>query len=256
LKNIFTISTQTKKILIGIFIIVGTSFLVAYIYYKDKNRSEDPRIVQTKYMFRQFDELMKENKFSSALPLADTIESILVSVPGYMESYEPGIVFNNRGSAYLSIALYSGKDSIERIRFLDLAKKNIDSAILIYNIWMDRYSSLSKDELSEYVKPFFPENDEAFKGKNYRKILQKRVADLVLAQKETPRRLSVCYTNLGIIFRHQYKQNEAVECYIKAIKLWKDNFTARNNFNILMGKPPQDRSIIEQLFPPDKKSYN
>jgi tetratricopeptide (TPR) repeat protein len=256
LKRIFTISAQTKKILIGIFFIVGASFLVAYIYYKDKNNAEDPRIVQTKYMFRQFDELMKENKFSSALPLADTIESILVSVPGYMESYEPGIVCNNIGSAYLSMALYETKDSSERVRLLELAKKNIDSSIVIYNTWLDRYGTLSEDGLFDYVKPFFQENDDAFKDKNYKKILQKRVDDLILAQKETPRRLSVCYTNLGIILRHQYKQNEAVGCYIKAIKLWKDNFTARNNFNVLMGKPPKDRSIINQLFPPDKKNYN
>jgi tetratricopeptide (TPR) repeat protein len=256
LKNIFTISSQTKKILIGIFIIVGTSFLAAYIYYKDKNNAEDPRIVQTKYMFRQFGELMKVNEFSSALPLTDTIISVLVSVPGYMESYEPGIVYNNKGSAYLSMALYENKDSSERARLLELAKKNIDSSIVIYNSWQDKYSTQSKDELFDYIKPFFPQNDEAFKGKNYKKILQKRVDDLILAQKETPRRLSVCYTNLGIVLRHQYKQNEAVENYIKAIKLWKDNYTARNNFNVLMGKPPRDRSIINQLFPPDKKNYN
>jgi tetratricopeptide (TPR) repeat protein len=255
LKNIFAISTQTKKILIGIFIIVSASFLVAYIYYKDKNNAEDPRIVQTKFMFRQFDELMKVNEFSSALPLTDTIISVLVSVPGYMESYEPGIVYNNIGSAYLSMALYESKDSSERVRFLELANKNIDSSIVIYNTWLDKYSTLSKDELYKHIKPFFPENDEVFKGKNYKKILKKRIEDLVLAQKETPRRLSVCYTNLGIVLRHQYKQNEAVDSYIKAIKLWKDNFTARNNFNVLMGQPPRDRSIIDQLFPPDKKNF-
>jgi hypothetical protein len=91
---------------------------------------------------------------------------------------------------------------------------------------------------------------------NFSKIFHKRVDDLVLAQNETPRRLSVSFTNQGIVQRHLYKQNEAVESYIKAIKLWKDNFTARNNFNVLMGKPPKDRSIIDQLFPPDKNKFN
>lgn len=256
MKRIFNISTQTKKILVGIFIIVGTSFLVAYIYYNGKNKAEDPRIVKTKFLFREFDEMMKENKFASAIPLTDTIESILLGVPGYRESYEPGIVYNNRGSAFLSMALYSVKDTIERKRLLELAEKNIDTAVVIYTTWMGKYSFLTKDELSDYVRPFFPENDNAFRSKNYRKIIQKRVADLVLAQKETPRRLSVCYTNLGIVLRHQYKQEEAAKSYIKAIELWKDNFTARNNFNVLMGKPPEDRSIIEQLFPPDKKNFN
>jgi tetratricopeptide (TPR) repeat protein len=256
LNNIFRISNQTKKVLVGIFIIICISLLVAYIYYDGRNKAEDPRIVQTKFMFRQFDELMKENKFSSVLPLLDSIEIILDKVPGYKESYEPGIVYNNRGSAYLSIALYGGKDSTERLRFLEIAKRNIDSGIVIYNTWLDKNLALSKEELSKNIKPFFSENDVAFKGKNYRNILHKRAEDLVLAQKETPRRLSVCYTNLGIVQRHQYKQNEAVESYIKAIKLWKDNYTARNNFNVLMGKPPKDRSIINQLFPPDKNKFN
>jgi tetratricopeptide (TPR) repeat protein len=224
--------------------------LTAYIYYNGKNKAEDPRIVRTKYMFRQFDEQMKINEFSSALPLLDSIELILIKVPGYKESYEPGIVYNDRGSAYLSIALYGSRDSTEKLRLLEIAEKNIDSAIAIYNTWLGKNSSLSIEELSKNIRPFFHEKDVAFK------ILHKRTEDLVLAQKETPRRLSVCYTNLGIIQRHQYKQNEAVESYIKAIKLWKDNFTARNNFNVLMGKPPKDRSIIDQLFPPDKNKFN
>jgi tetratricopeptide (TPR) repeat protein len=256
LKNVLKISNQTKKVLVGIFIIICISLLVAYIYYDGKNRAEDPRIVQTKFMFRQFDELMKENKSSSAIPLLDSIEIILVNVPGYKESYEQGIVYNDRGSAYLSMALYGSKDSTERVGLLEKAKKNIDSGIAIYNIWLDKNSALTKEELSQNAKPFFSENDLVFQGKNYNKILKKRVEDLILAQRETPRRLSVCYTNLGIIQRHQYKQNEAVESYIKAIKLWKDNFTARNNFNVLMGKPPKDRSIIDQLFPPDKNKFN
>jgi len=256
LESIFKISKQTKKVLVGIFIIICISVLVAYIYYNGKNKGEDPRIVQTKYMFGQFDQLMKENKFSSALPLLDSIEIILVKVPGYIESYELGIVYNNRGSAYLSMALYGSKDSTERFRLLEIAKKNIDSSIFIYNTWLAKNSVLSKNEFLKNEKTFFSENDVAFKGRNYNKILRKRAEDLVLAQKETPRRLSVCFTNLGIILRHQYKLNEAVESYIKAIELWKDNYTARNNFNVLMGKPPKDRSIIDKLFPPDKNKFN
>ena len=256
MKNIFRISAQTKRVLVGIFIIICTSLLVAFIYYNGKNKAEDPRIVRTKNMFRQFDELMKENKFSAALPLLDSIEIILLKVPGYKESYEPGIVYNNRGSAYLSMALYSSNDSLEKFRLLEISEKNIDSSIAIYNTWIDKNNNLSEAELSKNTEPFFSENDVAFKGRNIKKIIRKRVEDLVLAQKENPRRLSVCYTNLGIVQRHQYKQNEAVESYIKAIKLWKDNYTARNNFNVLMGKPPEDRSIIDQLFPPDKNNFN
>ena len=247
---------MTKKIILGVLIIVCISFLVAYIYYDSKNKAEDPRIVQTKYMFKQYDDLMAINKFSSALPLLDSIETILVKAPGYKESFELGIVYNDRGSAYLSMALYGVKDSVEKAKLLEFAKKNIDSSIVLYNIWLGKNSDLTKEQLIESIKSFFPENDAAFQGRNPDKILQKRADDLVLAQKETYRRLSVCYTNLGIVLRHQYKQDEAIESYIKAIKLWKDNFTARNNFNVLMGKPPEDRSIIDQLFPPEKNKFN
>lgn len=256
MKKIFNFSKQTKKLITGILIITCAAFLTAWTYYSGKNRAEDPRVVRTKFILKEFDELMKVNDFSTALPLLDTIESILTRVPGYSESYESGLVYNNRGSVYLNLALYNDKDSTEKMNLLYLAKKNIDSSIFIYNRWLDRFRTLSKEELVTSVKPFFPENCDAFKGRNYRKILIKRVEDLFLAQKETPRRLSVCYTNLGIVLRHQHKQEEAADSYIMAIRLWKDNYTARNNFNVLMGKPPRDRSIITQLFPPDKRNFN
>lgn len=229
---------------------------MAYIYYDNKNKADDPRIVETKYMFRRFDELMKVGKYSAALPVLDSIESIFIRVPGYNESFELGLVYNNRCSAYLSTALYIVKDSTEKDELLKLAKFNVDSGIKIYNLWMEENSDLTEEELFEIIKPYFPENDPAFKNRDYNRILTKRVNDLLLAQKETPRRLSVCYTNLGIIQRHQLKQAEALESYINAIKLWKDNYTARNNFNVLMGKPPEDRSIIDQLFPPEKNKFN
>jgi len=255
-KEKLSLSSLTKKVLLGILIIITLSFLVAFLYYNGKNRAEDPRIVQTKYMFREYDNLMKENQFTSALPILDRIDSILLIVPGYNDSYERAIVRNNRGSAFLGMALYNSTDSTEKSRLLTIAKINIESSITIYNNWLNRHSGLSKEELYKSIYPFFQENDKAFTGKNIQNILQKRVEDLETAQKETPRRLSVCYTNLGAIFRHQYKQDEAVKNYVKAIELWKDNYTARNNFNVLMGKPPKDRSIINQLFPPDKKNFN
>jgi tetratricopeptide (TPR) repeat protein len=256
MKELLSLSSKTKKVLLGIFIIIIISFLVAFLYYNSKNRSEDPRIVQTKYMFREYDNLMKANQFTSGLKILDRIDSILLIVPGYKDSYERAIVSNNRGSAYLGMALYNSTDSTEKNRLLTIAKINIDSSISVYNNWLNKHTGLPKEELYKSIYPFFQENDPAFKGKNLKKILKKRVEDLETAQKETPRRLSVCYTNMGAILRHQYKQDEAVKNYLKAIELWKDNYTARNNFNVLMGKPPKDRSIINQLFPPDKKNYN
>jgi tetratricopeptide (TPR) repeat protein len=246
------LSKQTKKVLAGILIIICISLLAAYLYYGSKNRSEDPRVVETKYLFKAYEDLMKEKRFDEAIRLMDSVEYIFLNTPGYQSSYELGIVYNNRGSAYLSIALYSNKDSIEKTLLLRLAKMQIDSSIAIYSTWMEKYGELGEEEILNIEKQYFLENDSAFKGKNHRRILKKRVDDLIMAQEETPRRLSVSYTNAGIILRHQFKQKEAAEYYIKAIELWKDNYIARNNFNVLMGKDPEDRSIIDQLFPPDK----
>jgi len=250
------ISKPTKILLIVLVSIVIISVLFAYIYYHTKNASEDPRVVDTKTMFKEFDKLLAENRFDEALLITYKIEDIFIRIPCYAESFEMGIVYNNRGSVYLSMGLYAKADSVYKNDCLDTAKMLILHSISIYDAWLDHYKSIPEAELITIVKDCFPEGDPAFNGKNYQRIVAKRVDDIKLARNETPRRLSVAYTNLGIIQRHQWHQNEAMESYIIAIKLWKDNFTARNNFNVLMGRPPEDRSIIEQLFPPEKNKFD
>jgi tetratricopeptide (TPR) repeat protein len=248
----FKITRQFKILLLILFAISVASFTVAYFYYQAKNRAEDPRIAEARFMLQQYDDLMAETKYSDVFPLLDSIEAIFSKVPVYGNSFEPGIVYNNRGSAFLSMALYEVKDSVEKQQLLGFAQKNLDTCIQIYKGWIEKFSDLSREELMAKVSPFYSADDPAFQGKDAETILNKRVDNLLLAQKETPRRLSVAYTNRGIIQRHQYRQTEAMESYITAIKLWKDNFTARNNFNVLMGIDPEDRSIVDQLFPPDK----
>jgi len=252
--SIFKITRETKIVLIGVACICAISFIVAYLYYSGINKSEDPRIVETKRMFGRYDTFIKDKNYEAATIVLDSIETIFLKVPGYSESYEPGIVYNNRASIYISKALYESNDSLEKHHLLDSAALQATKCIVFYNKWMERFGVLTKDQILALIKPYFDEKDEAFKGKNYKKILNKRVDDIILAQKETPRRLSVAYTNLGIIQRHQYKQKEAAESYLKAIALWKDNPTALSNLNVLYGKPPQDRSVLKKLFPPDKNN--
>ncbi|MBK6345781.1 MAG: hypothetical protein IPF68_07540 [Bacteroidales bacterium] len=203
-------------------------------------------------MLKQYDQLMAGKKYREVFPLLDSIEAVFSNVPGYGNSFEPGLVYNNRGSAFLSLALYEVKDSTEKKQLLNFAMKNLDTCILIYQRWIDKFSGYSRQDWLAETSPGFSPDDQAFQGKNTDEILNKRVDDLMLAQMETPRRLSVAYTNLGIVQRHKYMLNDAMESYIKAIRLWKDNFTARNNFNVLMGVDPEDRSIVDKLFPPEK----
>jgi len=241
-----------KTLLLVLSGITAISFAAAYFYYRAENSAEDPRTVGAKYMLKQYDELIAEKKYSDVFSLLDSIETVFNKVPGYSTSFEPGIVYNNRGSAFLSMALYEVTDSTEKQQLLGFAQKNLDTCILIYQRWIDRYSDYTREQWLAEVSPGFSSDDPAFQGMDAEAILNKRVDDLLLAQKETPRRLSVTYTNLGIVQRHTYMQAEAMDSYILAIKLWKDNFTARNNFNVLMGIDPEDRSIVDQLFPPDK----
>ena len=254
--QLFKLTRQSKILIVILLIFSSICFGIAYVYYSSKNKTEDPRVLETKFMLQRFDKLLAENKFTESLSLLDSIEPVFKNTCGYSDSYELGIVYNNRASVYLSKALYQETDSLEKQTNLSFAKANIDSCISIYIKWLEKNKDLSTKELLEKNSQFFQESDIAFQGKNIQKILQKRVEDLVLAQNETPRRLSVAYTNLGTIQRHQYCQPEAIESFIKAISLWKDNYTARNNFNVLMGKEPEDRSIIEQLFPPEKNKFN
>lgn len=243
---------QHKTLLLVLSGITAISFAFAYFYYQAKNSAEDPRTVGAKYVLKQYDELIAEKKYSDVFPLLDSIEAVFNKVPGYSTSFELGIVYNNRGSAFLSMALYEVKDSTEKLQLLNFAHKNLDTCILIYRRWIDSFRNYTREQWLKEVSPGFSSDDPAFQGKDAEAILNKRVDDLLLAQKETPRRLSVAYTNLGIVQRHKYMQAEAMDSYILAIKLWKDNFTARNNFNVLMGIDPEDRSIVDQLFPPDK----
>jgi hypothetical protein len=250
--SIFKITRETRIIFISVICICLIAFSIAFFYYRGINRSEDPRVIEPRFMLVRYNKLMAEKKFSSAFPVMDSVEHIFLTVPGYDQSFELGIVYNNRASVYISMALYSGCDSTEKQHLLKLAEKNTIDCINLYENWLNRNEKLTKTEILRQVQPFFPENDKAFKDRNYRQILNKRVKDIVLAQKETTRRLSVAYTNLGIIQRHQYLQNKAIESYIKAITLWKDNPTASSNLNVLFGKPPKDRSVIKKLFPPKK----
>jgi hypothetical protein len=253
LRDIFRITRQTRILLIFLVCISTTGLLIAYLYYNSRNKSEDPRVIGARLKLVEFDHLMNGHNYMEALLVLDTVNTIYENTTGYQGSFEFGVIFNNRCSVYLSMALY---DSLapdeEKENLLRLAEKNVQKSISIYTGWLDSTGKLTKNQIKINITPWFSENDPGLKGKNIRRILDKRVEDIIFAQTETPRRLSVSYTNLGIIQRHQYRQEEAAQSYIKAISLWKDNFTARNNFNVLMGKPPEDRSIIDKLFPRDR----
>jgi tetratricopeptide (TPR) repeat protein len=128
------------------------------------------------------------------------------------------------------------------------ARKSID----IYERWLSAHSDLGAGEIRKQVKADFetalhtaaPETMEAY--------VENRVKEIAEALEETPRRLSVSYTNLGLAYRFREDYQEAASCYQQAIDLWEDNLTAENNLNILLGKPMKKRNFIQKMFPKPK----
>jgi tetratricopeptide (TPR) repeat protein len=197
--------------------------------------------------------MVSRGEYNGAISVLDSAEKVFIHTPGYEDSFEVGLLLNNRASVYVSMALYEADDTALKQIYLDKALNFLHRGIDQYERWLQSVEKLSEDELQIAVKPFFPESIPAFNGKMADRFIRKRVKDIVLARKEMPRRLSVAYTNLGIVQRHQYKQAEALESYMKAIRLWKDNPAALGNLNVLYGKPWKDRSILKKLFPPGRK---
>lgn len=201
---------------------------------------------------------MRDNRFSAALSLLDDIEAIYQGTPGYRDAFELGVIENNRASVYLVQAeterLSSGQIPVELIENdLNMARKHILAAIGIYKVWMRSHESLGRQQIEQLLSPHFTTDDLALAGARVQRVIAKRVNDIAAAIEEMPRRLSVTYTNLGVIARYQGHPDVARQHYEKAISLWQHNNVARNNLNVLLGKPTENRSFFEKLFPPSKK---
>lgn len=251
------ISNPTRKVLLVSAVVAALTFVIAYLYYSGINAAEDPRVSKAKKHLNQFDRWLADNNSIAALSELDSAAIIFSRVKGYEGSFEMGVIFNNRASVFIKKALYDSLISQEeKFNLLQMAEENVLKSIYIYSHWLDSVKNMPETEMYRILQPVYYQELNGYSNKMIEKIVLKRIDDIQMAKIETPRRLSVAYTNLGIIQRHQLRLDEAIESYKKAVFYWKDNHTARNNFNVLMGLPPKDRSIIEQLFPPDRKKVN
>lgn len=230
--------------------LVFTGLTIAKIYYGDINKSEDPRVIETKSLYSTFNSL--NGDFDGMLLILDSIEDIYKNYKHYSESYEVGVVYNNRAAIFLSRALQEGDSLKQQILFVK-ANQHCNTAIEIYNSWKELNSQLTEQEIEKKILPHFNKEELTFKENRRKKIIKKRIEDIKTAQFEIDRRLSVSYTNLGITQRHTNHPKLSAESYTNAIKLWEENLTAKNNLNLLLGKPIEKRSFIRKLFPPDKE---
>ena len=241
------------RIIIGIMVVLTAAGLtIAQVYYGRINRSVDPRVKQARVMYGRYNLYASDDDHEMVLAVLDSINYIYSSVPHYSNSYEKGVIQNNRASVFLARALEDSVREEVRRNYFNLAEHHLVSGIEYYTSWLDTWGSLSEADLLNAVGDEFATDQSLSKDRNLEAIVRKRVSDIITAQNEVNRRLSVSYTNLGVIRRHENRVEEAYEFYNKALDLWEDNLAARNNMNILFGRPPEKQSMIRKLFPPDR----
>ncbi len=225
---------------------------IAYVHYGNINRAVDPRVRQAHLMYGRYNVYASENKAEMVLALLDSIEDIYLSVPHYKDSYEMGVVHNNRASVFLSRAL--SDSNVEEIRqhYFSLSERHLNESLSYYTRWIDLFGGKSGEEITDLVNTEFSADSSLNENKNLDAIIRSRVKEIRTAQLEMPRRMSVSYSNLGIIRRHENKPEEAILYYVMALELWDQNHVAKNNMNILFGEPIEKQSVLKKLFPPKR----
>lgn len=253
LRDIFIISKGTKVIVAITFTVSLLAVTFAFFYYRSLNRSEDPRIARARELLVRYDKISGDINSIGSFPLLDTAFSIFSALPDYKTSFETGVIYNNKCSALLLMALYDTSiQKSEKDILLNMSMKYCDTSIAVYRKWIAEWGSLSPAEINKKAGMYMKENDPAFSGYNFKRVFSKRIKNLIGAQVETPRRLSVSLSNKGIIYRHMLMPDSALFYYQQALSLWKDNRSAISNLSVLMNRDPIKPNLIESLFPPDK----
>ncbi len=254
LSEIFIMTRGTRVILAITLSVSAAAIIFAVFYYRTVNRAADPRVKKAGEYLQLYDRVAGRKESIDSFYLLDSAAAIYRSFPDYRESFETGVIYNNKCSSLLLNAIYDTLISeYEKKTLLSLSMLYCDSSMSVYKKWLADWKDLTPREIEKRIKPYMRPDDPVFKGFNYDRILSRRVKDIGLAGIETLRRLSVSLTNRGMIFRHMMMPDSSIWCYREALDLWKDNRTAKSNLNVLMGGEPVKPGIIESLFPPDRR---
>jgi hypothetical protein len=152
------VSKNLKTLLIALALIVGAIVLSGYFHYRSLNLAEDPRIIEARKKMAEFNELMSGNETGRALLVLDQVEEIYKNTPGYEDSYEPGVIHNNRGSVYLVKAqtdLLNEKEP--NSGDLAQARQYFEDSIDVYTNWLDSIGSMERSEVRSMTLPFSPQ---------------------------------------------------------------------------------------------------
>lgn len=239
---------------------IALSFIVitfSYFYYSNINASKDPRVKHARELYEKYNEYTIQGDYDKVFALLDSIEFIYKKEAHFAESFEVGVLYNNRAATYLTMALYDYKPEsymlYSKDTLLQLAQISVQKSISIYENWIEEFKDKNQKQVKDFISANYLNGLEEATAKDKERYINNRVEEILTAQYETKRRLSVAYTNLGIINRHFEQYEKAINNYQKAIELWNQNLTAENNLNILIGNPLKKRSLIQKLFPPEQK---
>ena len=249
--------------LIGVLLIISTITIVStYIYYASEQSSADPRVIPAREYYEAYNQYAQANKLSTVLELLDSAEAIYQSVPHYKESFEIAVLDNNRAAVFLTLALF--RDSIEMQHIppnykdlsfdslLNISEVYAVKAMHIYQKWAEQYATLQEDSIEILLLAHFDEGLEKFSPQQKEAFRATRIKEILTAQVEIDRRISVALTNLAVIYRHREQYEKAAEYNLQALELWSENIQAENNLNVLLNRPQRQRNFIEKILPPNK----
>jgi tetratricopeptide (TPR) repeat protein len=240
----------TRVIILVMVVLALAGLAIAWIYYSGINRSSDPRVRDARTMYGRFNVYAATNEDEKILSLLDSIYQVFKSVDHYSNSYEIGVVMNNRATIYLTRAISDTLVDEVKLQYLAMAERELNQGIEYYQEWINTFEALDESGIHDMVYKDFMADPVIANDKRAGLYIRQRVNDIMTARAEMPRRLSVSYTNMGIIRRHENRPEEAVEYYVKALELWEDNLAAKNNLNIIFGRPVEKHGLLRRLFPP------
>lgn len=247
-------NNKTRILIITMTILVFIGILIAWSYYRGVNKAVDPRIKDARILYEKYNEFTQLSQYDSILWLMDTIEAVYSSIDHYRDGYEIAVLYNNRAAMYLSIYLQPGNEIVigDTGLFISKAEDAVRKSLQMYQEWFGKFEGLNETAIRENIQASFLNGMEQYSEDETEQFLDKRIQEIVEAQTENRRRLSVSYTNLGLIKRHQHQYDSAAIFYAKAIDLWERNLTAENNLNMLLNRPLKKRNLLQKLFPPEK----
>lgn len=253
-------SPRTLILVMTVVVLVG--ILTARVYYSGINKKVDPRIIPAREAYQIFNQKAQQSDFEGVLEILDSISAIYESIPCYSKSYETGVIHINRAAVFITVGLHLDSlkvnhslgfmSNLTRKGLLDLAENEILEGIGIYTNWNKDYLIASSEEMRQLLGKTFFSGLENYQEKERAAFFEARIKELETAQWENDRRLSVAYTNLGIIYFNRDDFQEAAEHFNKALELWEDNLNAENNLNSMLGRPLRKKNFIQKMFPKNK----